>query len=382
MSNETAFKIPGPEFGLNEIMDAFTQTESDYKFNPLRPSSAGKCERELGYELMEFRGHAKYEKESMPAATKRLLDFGDKVEWHANDHLYKAFARMPKPPLIKYKQHTLSFLKFPDGTFLEGKLDLCIEINGELIVCDWKSKGDKHSQAYKTSWDEFPEKLVSTGHATSFGKDAVFITDLAAFLNQSNDPFFANNLCQLNFYACSDFLRERGCKLASILQYNKNDSRIREIRFEPSKAVYEQTKEKFLRVHAAIETDKSVEGLKQEFVLGSMKCGFCQFKKECWPENDALKKYFETLPPKSWPKDLDRLPRDVQDKLKPLFERYHELPDAEKEIEAVEQQICLVLNEAKVFKIRLNPDLIYRMKKLKSGGAAGGERLVIRRDKL
>ena len=55
-------KIPGPQFGLNELIDVYTDVSDQWKFNPIRPSSAGKGERELGYELMEFRGYATYEK--------------------------------------------------------------------------------------------------------------------------------------------------------------------------------------------------------------------------------------------------------------------------------------------------------------------------------
>lgn len=372
--------VPGPEFGLNEIINVYTEQviverEASYKYNPLRPSSAGKCTRELGYEFAEFRKYQEYPKEPKTPEVHRLLNLGDKIEWHANEEMKAAFAVMPKPPQIKYKQHTLAFFKFPDGTFLEGKLDLCVEIDGDLIVCDWKSKSDKYSAFYKSAWDEFPSKLVATGFAQTFGSDAVFITDLKAYLAKSEDPFFNNNLYQLNFYACNPFLKERGCKLASVLQYNKNDSRIREVRFVPSQEVFEETQAKFQVVMAVVDGDKTPENLSRDFVLGSMKCGFCSYKKHCWPEDDALKEYFKTLPPKAWPKDLDRLSKDLQERLIPLFAKYQELSQAAAGVEPVEQEICRLLNAAKVFKVRLDKDHIYRVKRLKEG-------LVLRRDKL
>ena len=208
---------------------------------------------------------------------------------------------------------------------------------------------DKYSQFHKSSWDDFPEKLLATGFAASFGTDAQSSLRIWKFLEKFDDPFFANNLYQLNFYGCSDFLRERGCKLASILQYNKNDSRIREIRFSPSLAVFEKTKEKFERVQRIVDAEKSITSLKCECVLGSMKAAFCSYSKCCWGENsNALKDYFETLPPKSWPKDVDRLPKDAQDKLTSLFEKYHALPDTEKELGKVEEAICQVMSEIKM----------------------------------
>jgi hypothetical protein len=379
--------VPGPKFGLNEIINVYTEQvivdrEAAYKYNPLRPSAAGKCSRELGYEFTEFRGHAKYQKEQKSPDTHRLLNLGDKIEWHANEEMRAAFAVMPKPPQIKYKQHTLSFFKFDDGSFMEGKIDLCVEIDGELIVCDWKSKGDKYSAYYKSAWDEFPNRLVATGFAQTFGTDAVFITDIEKFLEATDDPFFANNLYQLNFYACSEFLAERNCRLASVLQYNKNDSRIREVRFVPSRAVFERTVEKFRKVQAAVDSERTPESIERDYVLGSMKCGFCAYRKECWPEDDALKLYFKTLPPKAWPKDLDRLPQSAQEQLVALFARYHDASKAADEREVLEQKICKLLNEIKIFKVRLDKDYIYIVKRLKSGGFGGAARYVLRRDKL
>lgn len=381
-------KIPGPSMGLNEIINALTQqliqdrADTPSKYNPLRPSSAGKCERELGYEFMQFRGLAKYETENNSADTHRLLNLGNAVERQLFYDMSDAFKKAPAPVEIKYKQQTLSFFQFHDGTWLEGNIDGVIQTDQWKIVIDIKSKGDKYSQFYKSSWDEFVEKLENTGFAKKFGEDAVFITDLARFIETEKDVFFNNNLYQLNFYACNPFLKERGINLASIVQYNKNDSRIREIRFVPSEVVYEKTKAKFLRVAATVDQEKSVQNLNKEYVLGSQKCGFCPFKKECWPENDALKAYFKELPAKQWPKDLDRLPKDLQETLTPLFKEYHELLLNGSHIDKIELDIVKILDKAKVYKIRLNKDQIYRVRRLKSGGKGDGERMVLRRDKL
>lgn len=380
-------KIPGPEMGINEIMDAFTMKivesrSQDNRWMPLRPSSAGKCEKELGYEFMEFRGHATYPKELNPPDVHRLLDLGSSIEYHANRQMRSAFEKSTKPIRMKYKQQSVTICRLADGTLIEGSIDLWIETSDWRCMADWKSKSDKYSQFYKSSWEEFIEKLVSTGHAEKFGEDAVFITDLAKFLATNKDAFFNNNLYQLNTYACTDFARERNLTFCSILQYNKNDSRIREIRFLPDEVVAANVVQKFQRVALTVDAEKSASNLRKDYVLGSQKCGFCSYRKECWPEEDALKAYFRDLPPKQWPKDLDRLPTVVQEEVKPLFDEYHAVGLAQARLDVLELKIVEALNKAKVYKIRITPEQIYRVKRLKTGGPGGGERMVLRRDKL
>lgn len=381
-------QIPGPQFGLNEIIDALTQTvieKNDKKYSPIRPSSAGKCTRELGYEQMEFRGLKSYPKESKASSVHRLLNFGHSVERHVIDEMYKAFAQNEKPIQIKYKQQTLSFGRLPDGTNLEGSMDLAIEGENFKMVCDIKSKGDKYSSYFRSSWDEFVEKLLNTGFAVKFGEDAVYITDLEKFLSSGFDPFFCNNLYQLNFYACNQFLVERGYNLASVIQLNKNDSRLREVRFTPSQAVAASTMNKFSKVVEVIDRDKSPEALPKDYSLGSMKCGFCPFRSECYPENDALKAYFKDLPPKKWAKDIDWLPKDIQDELTPLFNEYLELETLPDRLDYLENQIVKTLDKANVYKVRLNKgqdsERVFTVKHLKTGGPGGGPRRVLRRDK-
>jgi hypothetical protein len=331
---------------------------------------------------MEYRGHATYPKEINTPEVHRLLNLGSSIEYHANSEMRYAFSKSEKPIRLKYKQQSVSVCRLHDGTLIEGSIDLWIETADWRCLADWKSKSDKYSQFYKSSWDEFVEKLVSTGYAEKFGEDAVYITNLERFLATHKDSFFNNNLYQLNIYGTTDFAKERNLTFCSILQYNKNDSRIREIRFAPDDNVAAATRAKFQKVALEVDQNKSEQGLTKEYMLGSQKCGFCSFRKQCWPEDDALKAYFRDLPPKQWPKDLDRLPQAIQDELTPLFEEYHALLQGSVSIEQVELRILKVLDKAKVYKVRLNSDQIYRVKRLKTGGPGGGERMVLRRDKL
>lgn len=374
--------IPGPEFGLNEIIDAFTANpfEGKAKTSPLRPSAAGKCERELGYEYMEFRGFAEYPPEEKKASVTRLLNLGNAIETHANYAIQDAFKLMEAPIKIKYKQQTVTLFRLEhNNSMIEGQIDLYLETDEWHCLPDWKSKADKYSQFYKSSWDEFIEKLTSTGHAVKFGNDAVYLTDLAKFIDSQVDVFFNANLYQLNAYAHSDFIQERirnSTKpfFCSILQYNKNDSRIREVRFAPSVEVFERVKTKYNRVAKTVDETKAVETLNKDYILGSMKCGFCRFKTQCWPDDDALKTYFKTLPPKQWAKDLDRLPQKESAELSDLFKKYLTAKANSDDLNTIEKSIISILDRLKVYKVRLDKDQVYRVKRLKEG-------YVLRRDK-
>ena len=79
----------------------------------------------------------------------------------------------------------------------------------------------------------------------------------------------------------------------------------------------------------------------KDFTLGSMKCGFCPYKDMCWPGDDTKKAYFQTQPPKYWPKDLlDRQgnPKFGTDILE-LFESKEVLDGHAKELEITEDKI-------------------------------------------
>lgn len=366
-------QIPGPSMGLNELVDAFTYQNSEKrsdgdKWNPLRPSGAGKCEMELGHDYMEFKGHAKYNPDVKPPEVERLLNLGNKIEDHANWEMKAAFANSPKPIRMKYKQQTVSICRLHDNTLIEGNIDLWIECDEWRCMADWKSKSDKYSMFYKSAWDEFVEKCVATGHAVKFGDgSSVFITDLKGFLENNKDSFFNANIYQLNMYGCTDFAKERNITFCSIMQYNKNDSRLREIRFVPDDSVFKQRTGVFQRVAYTVDTTKSVEGLRKEYILGTQKCGFCRHRERCWPENDALKDYFRTLPPKQWAKDLNRLPQDAQDRLIYLFDEYKAYTEASSMKDKVEMEILKILDECKVYKVKLSKEQVYQVKRLKEG---------------
>jgi hypothetical protein len=380
-NNTGASVIPGPTTGYTDLLD-YETTESlkkeaatGEKWNPLRPSASGKCERELYYELMEYYGLAAYEKELKTPATQRLLDLGNPIERHA---IYQFEKNVPYIKL-KYKQQVLSFYKLEASNpkyaqQIEGSLDACFFSADSRGVIDFKSKKDKFSAFYRTNWDETDEKLRRMATVRTISESAYWVEDLAAFLEELNDAFFAANFLQLNGYACTDFLQERGVDHGAIIQYNKNDSRMREVRFRPSPELYEAVRAKFQNVVTAVDTSNT-ELARRDYALGSLKCAFCPFQKECWGENaNGKKAFFDSLPPKKWPTDTRRL-KAAGAALEDLFAKFEELSQAEKEKERVELSIAKLMADTKVGKVKLDNGTVYEVKQLK-------ERLSVRRSKI
>jgi hypothetical protein len=90
-------------------------------------------------------------------------------------------------------------------------------------------------------------------------------------------------------YANSDFLLKRGIDHGAIIQYHKADSKLREVRFKPSRALYEKTIKKFETVLQAVD-EGTPEIATRDFEEGSFKCRYCPFQKECWGRKSSGKK--------------------------------------------------------------------------------------------
>ncbi len=337
----------------------------DYQKTPIRPSAAGSCTRELFYELMQFSGRAKYETPLNQPELHRLFALGHSIEWH----LIKQFELLADVFDIRYKQQVLSFKyleakKDPKlSQWLEGSLDMVFWSEKWKCVADCKSKKDRWSGGFKSNWDESTEKYSKMKTVESLSPTAFWVEDLPAFLEELNDPFFAGNFTQLNLYANSDFLIERGVDHGAILQYCKNDSRLREIRFKPSRALYDQTVDKFQSVINAVDaSDPSLA--KRDHMLGSMKCAYCKFAKHCWGE-DSKKAWYRTLPAKKWPDDTGRL--ENGDSIEKLFDVYREAEAASLKQKKAEQDILKAMELAESTKVRLDDGSVYEVRGLKDG---------------
>jgi hypothetical protein len=362
----------GPELAYVDILNQGTQEHMDDEansvsdFHPIRPSSSGNCTRELAYSLAEYTGLRKYQKNAESPESHRLLNLGGYIE----RHLISMFERFASVFKIRYKQQTVEFYRLeakdnPELSHLvEGSLDLVMWSKKYRGVLDVKSKKDRFSAAYASNWDETTDKLKTMKTVQTISDQAFWVEDLPAFLKELRDPFFEANFSQLNGYACTKFLRDRGVDHGAIIQYCKNDSRIREIRFKPSEELFLKVKQKFQTAIDAVAAGNP-EQAPQDHILGSLKCAWCRYSKECWGTADSRKAFYSTLPKKQWPTDLARLPSGQA--LEAEFARFENAQAQEKEAEAAEQEILKDLVARKVTKIRMENGHVYEVKMLKDG---------------
>lgn len=369
--------IVGPEVGYTDLLDyeiQEKQKEKRDKRNPLRPSSAGSCARRLSYELAEYRGLREFDHEKRSPATWRLLELGHSVEFSAlrNFQLLKVVEQ-------RYKQQVLTFFEIPridtalQREVVEGSCDVVLWSKRYRCVADIKSKGDKFSHAFKTKWDEDTERFSQSKSLIRLSETAFFAPDLIKFIDELGDDFLADNFYQLNLYACSDFMRDRGVDHAFIYQYNKNDSRHREIRFKPDQRAFDRVRRKFEHVARAVD-EGHPENVERSFALGSIRCGLCAYKHECWGnETDPSRAYFRTLPPKHWPTDLE-----ARDPLSGQLSQLEAFRATADKATRLEQDIVKEFVARELQKIRLPNGHIYQLKFLKSPR----EHFEIRRTKL
>lgn len=369
-------QIPGCPVGYTDLLrdHLFEKSKKELedlkanggKKNPLRPSSAGKCERELAYELIEFSGQAFYEKEPLDPETQLIFGLGHSVE----SHLLYQFKQV-ELIRVAYQQQSLLFFKIDSSnpklnTYIEGSTDAAFisEAHGWKVLIDVKSKKVKHSNAYKDSWDEQAEKFSKMSSIIRIpdAHDAWYVEDLPGFLKDLNDAFMAQNFLQLNLYVLSDFFKAKGFDHAALLYYDKNSSRLREIRFKPSQECYNGVETRFKNATKAAEAG-DVTLAKQEYSPGNVKCAFCSYKKDCWKDMDTMKAFFKTLPAKSWPKKAIEL----GDSFVADLRWFHDLTDTSNMRTTLEEGLTKTMYDNKVYKVQLEyQGPVYELKVLKN----------------
>jgi hypothetical protein len=359
-------KIPGPEMSyvdiINEETIASINKEKEGNYYPLRPSAAGKCTRELAFQLAEYYDIAKYPKKPMEAETHRIFGLGNSVEYHTIQQIkshVKSFE-------VRYKQAVVELfvLKSPNlepkGRLIEGSLDGVFWSEQFRTLIDFKSKKDKFSAFYKTNWDEISEKLASKEYVTQIGHDSWYITDLDTLIEEWGDPWLIENFMQMNCYAHSEFCIKRGIDHCAVIQYNKNDSRMREIRFSPSQKAFEATKARFQNALNAVDNGDPMKAPK-DFNLGSAKCAFCPYSAQCY-NDDTLKAYFKTFPKKTWPTDVETLGEDIAE----AFEAYEKSEATYTADQAATQELIDYLTKNEITKVKLRNGRVYEVKYLKT----------------
>lgn len=347
------------------------QSKAPTSKNPLRPSAAGKCGRAKAYEYAEYKGLIKFDKEILGPETQRIFSLGHSVEYDILKHF-----KGVKSLQVRYQQQVLTFQTLPDGEIQEGSIDAVFYHEKSRCIIDIKSKKEKHSNYYNSDWDDMSNKLSRMKSVQTITDTTYYAEDLEGFLNELNEPFFAQNFLQLNLYACHPFIVERGIDLAAIIQVSKNTSRTREIRFKPSKKLYDYILAKDAGISKTMLETSDVTQVPKDFTLGSLPCAFCQHRATCWPQNDATKDYYRGLPEKKvWPKDTNRMPSHVALRLEELITEWATIKATDTRAKVCEAEALKLMEEQSFWKIRLENGEIYESKRLK-------DRIELRRGKL
>lgn len=367
--------MKAPKMGYVDLMDTAINEEQQSKtgkeYSTIRPSQAGGCETALAFDHLAYTDQLPYTKDPMKPNIVRLLNLGHSVEFSMIKDLWRLKEFDIK---IKYKQQVVTCGHIFDHhtgepKIVEGSVDFALvsEKHGFKTLCDAKSAKDAFSRAWKTKWDEDFEKFCNFESTEKLSETCIVIKELAPFLKELGSDFKLNNYLQLNYYACSDFFKSRGFDNCSLLYYNKNDSRIYEMRFTPSQEVADMVTAKFQK---AIMSKDPLKDCERTYKLGSIRCAFCKHSDKCWSD-DALQAFFDNLPNKRWPMDISRV--NGSEALSALFTRFrdHDIKAKEK----IEEEICSIMFDQKIKKIKLEDKKVYEMKALKKG-------LVLRESKI
>lgn len=261
-----------------------------FQRTPIRPSNAGKCEREIYFDLMQYAGKASYPTEPNAGETELLLNLGHYIE----SHIINMFKRHLKVAEVTFQQQVLDFGKIEAANdkrlsqHLQGSLDLVLWSEQFKCCMDIKSKGDNYDfRARKQKWQADSEKLSNMESVEVLSDRSFWINDLDAFLEELDDPFFAANFKQLNMYCNSSFLKDRGIDHGAIVQYQKNKSLLREVRFRPSPTVFEKSVGLFHNTVKAVDSG-NIELTKAEYPADSFKSRFCSYCKAKTPGSCAM----------------------------------------------------------------------------------------------
>lgn len=394
--------ILGPEVGYISIMEEYvTQLEeaSHKPRNPLRPYNSGECERALAYSYAAFKGSIKDVSTPVDPRTRRIFSMGHKVEAALVKEFRDAFRQINKEggdAKFKYDQQTLRIMTLPDEEIIEGKNDGGLLIKSDKYhkcLVDFKSKKDKWATFFTSKWDEDNEFFLKHGTLIDRHKDkkkqkdnvSIWINDINEFYDvlMDKNPFYCSNFSQLNLYMYDEdrFFHKLGFDHLALIYQENNNFNLREVRWAPSEKLANRTKDKFSRACKA-GTSKDFESANKDFQLGTMKCSFCDWATQCWglDEDQITKAFYDTLPNKRWPKDTDRL--EFSETLEDLHKSWMTASQKCEEASKIEQEIIKLLDAQGVSKVRFSNDMIYDVKRYKTGGAGNGPRLALKRGKL
>ncbi len=253
---------------------------------PLSPSQIGKCSLALGRNLSHYLNLADYPRSptALSPRTKRIFARGHLLEAALIDDFEK-FTDLK----VEDRQKGLVLFKLSDGTPIQGSIDgIVVAPDGTRILVDFKSKGAFYSAGFTDSINQFFAQLRETGYVEEIAENAYLITDAKGLFDIiSLDDFFVDYLLQLNAYGSAERV-----DFVTLYYENKNTSANYEVRWVPSKELFDYAKDKFQFIYNTV-IEKGAEAIPKEFALGSSRCKLCEHNEMCWgkytPPTDAAR---------------------------------------------------------------------------------------------
>lgn len=355
--------ITGPKKSYVDLLDetllANQKKEQEGKgYYPLRPSASGYCSRKLAYELAAFEGKGEKIHEDRKPNVIRLLGLGHQIEYGA----LKELALIPGMS-IKFKQQVVSMFKLPSGRIIEGSTDAVMWSEESRGLLDVKSVGNRWSAGFQSRWDEMMHHYDTLTTMVKFGHNSWWVEDPIAFFEEVGEDSLVANITQVNLYACSPFMQERGIDHGSIFRYEKASSQISEVRFKPSMELFNRVKRRFGDIEKAVAKGDP-ELVKRDFGLGSQACAYCPYRSKCHPSANATKEHYKTMPKKNWAERLENL--EGAPLLEKLFNDYLTQEKVVKDHEITKAAILKELADHEIRKVKLQDGQVFEVKTLQS----------------
>jgi hypothetical protein len=368
-------KVVGPpaladllDIGIEEEIKKEEAERQKGKVNrfPLSPSQFGACGRLLAMSLAEYVGKGIFPLELLDPRAIRRFSRGYDIEYS----LLKQFKKYV-PIAQSFGQQYLTMDTTPDGKYIiGGSLDTLFQTDEHLIV-DIKSKATYFSSSHSDAFEETFAKIKEMSGVTQFGDKAYFIEDIDSFYERYNkDDFISRYFLQLNAYGACDwavtfksnlFPNSTGVKAVSLLFENKNNHVMAEIRWAPSRKLYDFAIQRMKDIYQYVAIDnKDPTKYKADFTLGSLACRLCPRKAVCW--GDTRHPY--TGPKTKWAKDSERLHNSSQ--LGETYEKYKNALTTQSDLDKLETELVKEMQASGESKIRFADGKVYEIKLLKS----------------
>lgn len=368
-------KIPGPP-ALADLLDVGIQDEIEREEKerlkgkigrfPLSPSQFGACGRLLAMNLAETVGKGMFPLELLDPRAKRRFQRGYDIEYSLIKQLKKYV-----PISQGFGQQYLAMDLTPDGKYvIGGSLDTLF-ITEEHLVVDIKSKADYWSNSHTGAFEALFSDIRNKPGVVEFGERSFFIEDIEAFYATfPKDDFISGYFLQLNSYGACDWANEFrsnlfpgvvGVSAVALLFENKNSHIMAELRWKPSRALYEMAIQKMKDIYQWVVIDeKPADKYRPDFTLGSLRCRLCPRKAACW--GDTRHPY--NGPKKKWAVDTHALSNNAD--LEKFYLEYKNVLTQDDENKKIEQELIKAFVESGEQKIRFPDGAIYEVKELKT----------------